>query len=289
MFTPNFPIPVVTLGPGSQTSEDTELIYQPLPTMSPRPEPRIPDSADPQSLRSAAALLTELEREWRHWTPGAAAPRLRLTRVPQAVVRTLDESLGDGDVSIVVRRGRGAEGLRLRVQETAFAGLWRVHSIPGGGKATEHALEVGTVPALVATAAARGRTTLRLAPPPAGAMNAPAVLREIIHRVRERQPGDVRHVMNLSLLPLTPEDKQYLGDSLGSGAVAFLSRGFGNCRIDSTLLRGVWRVRYFNNMETTILDCIEIGDIPEAALAAPEDMQDSVERLPELLEWMREG
>jgi hydrogenase-1 operon protein HyaF len=41
-------------------------------------------------------------------------------------------------------------------------------------------------------------------------------------------------------------------------------------------------------MNTLILDTIEVVDIPEAARAAAEDYEDSVERLAELLGWLRE-
>ena len=66
------------------------------------------------------------------------------------------------------------------------------------------------------------------------------------------------------------------------GPVAILSRGFGNCRISSTAARDVWRVQYFNNMQTLILNTIEVVDMPEVALAAAEDLADSRERLGEL-------
>jgi hydrogenase-1 operon protein HyaF len=73
------------------------------------------------------------------------------------------------------------------------------------------------------------------------------------------------------------------------GPVALISRGFGNCRITSTLARDVWRVQYFNSMNTLILNTIEIVEAPEAALAAAEDLADSTTRLAELVEWMSES
>ena len=96
-------------------------------------------------------------------------------------------------------------------------------------------------------------------------------------------------MVNLSLLPLVPADHEGLDAMLGEGPVAILSRGFGNCRINATKARGIWRVRYFNSMSTMILDTIEIVDFPEAARAAAEDYDDSIERLVELLRWLREG
>jgi hydrogenase-1 operon protein HyaF len=96
-------------------------------------------------------------------------------------------------------------------------------------------------------------------------------------------------VVNLSLLPLVPADQEGLATLLGEGPVAILSRGFGNCRVNATNARGIWRVRYFNSMNTVILDTIEVVEFPEAACAAGEDYDDSLERLRDLLAWLREG
>lgn len=290
-----FPIPVVALGPGSQPLDDDGLDYQPLPSLAPRPQPRVPDHLDGADLRRAALLLAAFEKEWRlAGDSPSSPPRLRLTRVAPKVVRALDESLGDGDVSIVVRKRTPGAGFAatdlpaLRVQETAFSGLWRVSASRPDGAIGEQTLELAEIPERVRAACRRGRRTLSPWSERPGTMNAPAVLREVAHRAAKRKPGDPVHAMNLSLLPLTPEDRVLIDQVLGLGPVSFLSRGFGNCRIDSTVLRGVWRVRYFNNMETTILDAIEIADVPEAAAAAPEDIADGLERLPELIAWMRE-
>jgi hydrogenase-1 operon protein HyaF len=68
-----------------------------------------------------------------------------------------------------------------------------------------------------------------------------------------------------------------------------MSRGFGSCRVSSTGVRDVWRVQYFNSMQTMILNTLEVAEIPEVALAAPEDLADSRERLGELVEWMTEA
>ena len=73
----------------------------------------------------------------------------------------------------------------------------------------------------------------------------------------------------------------------GQGTVTILSRGYGNCRISSTGVRNAWRVRYFNSREVVILDTIEITDVPQVACAAPEDLEDSAQRLGEILEVYR--
>ncbi len=42
-------------------------------------------------------------------------------------------------------------------------------------------------------------------------------------------------------------------------------------------------------MNTPILSTIEIVDLPEVALAAPEDLEDSRERLAELIAWLADA
>ena len=49
----------------------------------------------------------------------------------------------------------------------------------------------------------------------------------------------------------------------------------------------IWRVRFFNAMDTLILDTFEATVTPEAALAAPEDLADSAERILDVLETLR--
>ena len=124
---------------------------------------------------------------------------------------------------------------------------------------------------------------------PEGAMNSPALLSEITDRILRRQPGAPANVINLTLFPLTPEDHRVLEQALPVGPIAIISRGFGNCRISSTLARDVWRVQYFNTMNTLILNTLEVVEAPEVALAAIEDLLDSRERLEELVEWMGES
>ena len=48
-----------------------------------------------------------------------------------------------------------------------------------------------------------------------------------------------------------------------------ISRGFGNCHVSSTLTRGVWRVQYFNNMNTLILDTLEVVTCPRSRSPRP--------------------
>jgi hydrogenase-1 operon protein HyaF len=119
-----------------------------------------------------------------------------------------------------------------------------------------------------------------------GVMSAPPLVAELLDRAMARRPGDLAHVINLTLLPHTPEDLAHLDRALGRGAATILSRGYGNCRVTATATPKVWRVQFFNSMDALILDTLEATDTPEVALAAPEDLLDSAERIAEVLEAM---
>ena len=141
--------------------------------------------------------------------------------------------------------------------------------------------------AVVAACRARAARSLPVSPPP-GAMNAPAVLRELLDAAARRGEGDPAHIVNLTLLPMTPDDLAYLSASLGVGPVVILSRGYGNCRISSTALRDTWWVQYFNSSDSLILNTLEVTDLPDVAPAAAEDYADSIVRLAEWIEALRE-
>jgi hydrogenase-1 operon protein HyaF len=110
---------------------------------------------------------------------------------------------------------------------------------------------------------------------------------EIADKLARWRPGAAEEVINLSLLPISDDDAGFLDAHLGIGPVAILSRGYGNCRITSTATRNAWWVRYYNSREILILNTLEITDIPSAACAAPQDLEDSAERLAEILEIYR--
>jgi len=93
--------------------------------------------------------------------------------------------------------------------------------------------------------------------------------------------------VNLSLLPLTAGDSALFEQQLGRGRVMVLSRGYGNCRIVNTRAAGIWRVTYFNSRDMIVLDTLEVGDVPEVACAARQDLEDSAERLAEMLQWVQ--
>jgi hydrogenase-1 operon protein HyaF len=280
-------VPVRVSGPGSQP-QDQALQYLELPrAMNTFQMPLVPQRVADEALSEARDVLAEFADALGPWDPAmrTPGPRLDVGGVSPAALVITNQMLGEGEVSIQVN------GMRtLRIQESVFTGVWRVCELAADGSIARDWIEAGPVPEVVLdcalAAAAPAPTLVTLAD---GAMNSPALIEEIRAHMRDWRAGAPAHVLNLTLFPLTPEDHRVLERALPVGPVAMISRGFGNCRISSTLARNVWRVQYFNSMNTLILDTLEVVDLPEAAVAAPEDLVDSRARLAELIVWMGES
>lgn len=286
-----FPIPVVPFGPGSQ-AEDDALDYLDMPKgMHTYRAPVLPQPEEIAHLGGAQLALRRVATALQQALQGTQPMPVDLMGLGEAERQLINQVLGEGEVSAKVDGEPG-----ITVQESVFAGVWRVIGTHQG-RLTSDRIEVGRIPACLLDAAradaplpARGQR-LALAPDPAaplpeGVMNAPSVLAEIEDHARGWRVAKPAHVLNFSLLPLSPADVGLIGERLGEGRVVILSRGYGNCRIADTRVPACWRVTYYNSQDAVILDTVEITDVPEAACAAAEDLQDSHERLLEVLEWI---
>ncbi len=281
-----FPIPVVAVGAGSQPSEeDGELSYLPLPREMSTFSVALPDPERVRDMLEVREAVRWLVDATASFEPGAANRRFDAAVLDAANRQVLNEVLGEGEVSIIVTR----DG-EVRAQESVFAGVWRVQEYAADGALRRDLVEVGPVPEVaVAAARAASRPEVQRCEVPADAFSAPPIIEEVAHRAATRRPGDPAHVINLSLLPMSPSDGECLGKVLAAGPVRILSRGYGNCRITSTVVRDTWWVQYVNGYGATMVDSIEITDVPEVALAGPEDMAESSRRLLEALEWLEQG
>jgi hydrogenase-1 operon protein HyaF len=275
-----FPIPVRGL-----LGEPADAVdFMPMPReMSTFAMPRLPtpgtDSGDVAAAHDVLqAFVVHMER----WlAEGGALPALELAGLPPGTLRVLNETLGEGEVSAVMEAEH-----EIRIQETVFSGVWRQQHLRGSHLLHDYLLAAPIPPALGAQADARAARQLRALPLPPGAMNVLALVNELQEAMDKCGPGTPAHVINLTLLPLSREDAAHLDAVLEGGSVVVLSRGFGNCRISSTAARHVWRVQYFNNMQTLILNTIEVIEMPEVALAAREDLLETRDRLLDLVQWM---
>ncbi|MGG7567709.1 hydrogenase expression/formation protein [Rhodovulum sp. DZ06] len=275
-----FQFPPTGFGVGSQPDDSEKVEWMPMPSGMATYEPRLPEIDDVE----AAAIPPALEVLGR-----AAEACARIATEGGVEVVTLDhlapaarvivaQTMGEGEVSAKIE---GAPP--LRAQESVFAGVWVVSE--GGAER----LEIGRAPAAFFARAfdpiehAAGP----FAPTSNAVVNAPGIVTELFDAASRRKAGDAAHVVNLTLLPHTPEDLDHIAAALGKGAAEILSRGYGNCRVSATALHNVWFVRFYNSMDTLILDSIEVTDLPEVVCAAAEDLEDSAERLREVMDAIR--
>lgn len=277
-------IPVIPIGPGSQPPDENgeELQYISMPHAVSRFEP--PDLPAPESVRDLAGAKQAMD--WLRdalaaYEPGTEPLMANVSKLDDENRELVNQVLGDGEVSI---RYEGM--VRARMQESVLAGVWRTFYLDDANQIVQDLIEVGGVPYLArmpGRAESVSPDKLRGLEPPPQATNGRAVLSEIAEAADQYRIQKGTHVVNLTLLPMSSEDLEFLETSLGQGPVNILSRGYGNCHISSTTVPNVWWVRFTNSMGTLILNTIEIVDIPGAARAAPEDIYDSRKRLADIL------
>lgn len=276
----NFQMPPVGYGPGSQPlgEDGKELEYMPMPQDMRAYSAHVPDVEMTAALVPALSLLAEIAAAATVAAQGGDNTRFDLSELDQPNRNLIAETMGEGEVAIKML-GIPA----IAAQESVFAGVW---CLSGAGV---DMIEVGPIPqiardrAFVSQAPALGALA-ELSP---GVVNAPPLVVELADKSTNYRQGDEAHVVNLTLLPHTEEDLLWLDKALGNGSVDFLSRGYGNCRVKATGQAHVWRVQFFNSMDTLILDTFEVTDIPDVVVAAAEDLRDSGERIIEVMEAIR--
>lgn len=277
-------IPVVAVGPGTQPEESdgATLDYISLPhDMSTFVAPLIPEPEEVRHLDGARAAMDWLRRALAEFRPDGPPLLADLSRLEADSRELVNQILGEGEVSI-----RVAGEPRADIQESVLAGIWRIFLYDAENRLVGDFMEVADVPRLVrwGQPATVEVEALRPTAVPEGVMNAQAILTELDDRCARFEPGNPPHAINLTLLPLSPEDIAFLDETLGRGRVHILSRGYGNCEIIGTRVPNLWWVRYTNSMGTEILNSLEVVDMPSVACAAPEDIADSAKRLNSIIE-----
>jgi hydrogenase-1 operon protein HyaF len=201
--------------------------------------------------------------------------------------RLLAQVLGEGEVSARIALPDGGS---VAIQESRYAGVWRVVTLGADGQRRDDHLEIGAIPRIVLEQASTAPTGVQL-PSAEGhdLMNAPSIASEIAaaHARAVETGGAGNHTINFSLLPVSPADLAWLDTMLGEGSVGLFSTGYGKCMVLATALRHVWRVRYFDGAGKILLDTLEITRIPEVVLAAPDDLADSMQHLREIIAWLQ--
>jgi len=109
--------------------------------------------------------------------------------------------------------------------------------------------------------------------------NAPPLLRELAEQVKRLLATGESSAIDLSALPLTPADLDWLRDKLGSGEIAITLQANGESTLNETACPGVWWVTHHNEQGAVASQFIEVAFVPELVKAHPQDVAIGLEKL----------
>lgn len=273
-------IPVRVVGPGSQPDAEQKLNYIDMPGQMERYSPPYVSDLDAvrrlDGARAAMQWLRESLADYRCESEPLIADLSALDEESRELVNQI---LGEGEVSVTL-----TDGTLARTQESVLAGVWRTLYFDANDRVTCDLLEVADAPLSVRAAQEDGSPIDVSEPDPSlGVHNTLPILVELESALASYLQTGNRHSINLSLLPLSEAEVEFIDERLGRGPVDVLSRAYGKCQVISTQTPNVWWVRYYNAMGTLILNTLEVVAIPQVVCAAPEDLRDSALRLNDIL------
>jgi hydrogenase-1 operon protein HyaF len=109
--------------------------------------------------------------------------------------------------------------------------------------------------------------------------NAPPLLREISELLRRLLESGETAAIDLSALPLTPPDLDWLHDKLGEGEIAVTLQASGESTLNETACPGVWWITHRNEQGAVTSQFIEVTLVPELVKAHPQDVEIGREHL----------
>ncbi|MDP1644929.1 MAG: hydrogenase expression/formation protein [Thiobacillus sp.] len=109
--------------------------------------------------------------------------------------------------------------------------------------------------------------------------NAPPLLRELAEQVKRLLESGEPSAIDLSALPLTPVDLDWLRDKLGSGEISVTLQAGGESTLNETACPGVWWVTHRNEQGAVTAQFIEVAWVPELVKAHPQDVAIGQEQL----------
>lgn len=113
--------------------------------------------------------------------------------------------------------------------------------------------------------------------------NAAPLLREIHDMVGHLLRTGEASSIDLSAMPLTPADLDWLREVLGTGEIAAFLQAEGESTLAETACAGVWWVTHRNAQAAVTSQFIEVAFVPELIKAHPEDIAIGMERLESLM------
>ena len=109
--------------------------------------------------------------------------------------------------------------------------------------------------------------------------NAPPLLRELAEQVKRLLASGEASAIDLSALPLTPADLDWLHDKLGDGEIAVTLQASGESTLKETACPGIWWVTHHNEQGAVTSQFIEVAFVPELVKAHPQDVAIGLETL----------
>ncbi|MDO9466740.1 MAG: hydrogenase expression/formation protein [Thiobacillus sp.] len=109
--------------------------------------------------------------------------------------------------------------------------------------------------------------------------NAPPLLRELAEQVKHLLATGESSAIDLSALPLTPADLDWLREKLGTGEISVTLQANGESTLNETACPGVWWVTHHNEQGAVTSQLIEVALVPELVKAHPQDVQIGYEYL----------
>lgn len=109
--------------------------------------------------------------------------------------------------------------------------------------------------------------------------NAWPLMLEIAEMVRSLVERGETAAIDLSALPLTPADKVWLRDRLGSGQIHVTLEAEGLSTLDETACPGVWWITHRDVRDRVMAEFIEVTPVPDLLMAHPEDIKIGLEYL----------
>lgn len=109
--------------------------------------------------------------------------------------------------------------------------------------------------------------------------NAQPLLRELAEQVRRLLESGEASAIDLSALPLTPADLDWLRAQLGQGEIAITLQANGESTLNETACSGIWWVTHHNAQGAVTAQLIEVAFVPELVKAHPQDVALGLETL----------
>jgi len=274
-------IPVRVVGPGSQPGSNADApAYIDMPRdMTRYNAPLMPEPNAVEHLLGAREAMDWLKSALTTYSEKRENSCANLNALDDDNRELVNQILGEGENCVTY-----SGDLAASVQESVLAGVWRSLYFDDEENVAIDMIEVGAVPQLVSAPFDNTRpVNCSEDDGSADVPNAMPILVELADRSEHYESKGKKHTINLTLLPLSLTELEYLDARLGRGPVDILSRAYGKCQVISTLSPNVWWVRFYNSMGTLILNSLEIAAVPDVVAAAPEDIADSAVRLSEIL------